>query len=60
MTLAGAVAKAKSLAKKNSREYFVVFEAGQYDAVDAFDLDTWYAGIPDHAIKFCTSNWPGC
>jgi hypothetical protein len=57
MTFANAVSKANRLAKKNEREYFVVREAG-YDVVNDEDLDTFYVGISENNIVYCTSESP--
>jgi hypothetical protein len=54
MTYSEAVAKARRLAKKNDREYFVVRECGQIDVCSAEDLDSSYCGIAEHNILFST------
>jgi len=53
-TLNAAVEKANRLAKKNDKEYFVVFEDGEFDVTDTYGLDTIYAGIHDENIRYST------
>ena len=41
----------KAAARRSKREiYFVVFEDGEYDAADEYDLETYYAGLSDQNI----------
>jgi hypothetical protein len=57
MTFDEAVTKAKQLAKKNEEVYFVVYESCDYHVANDFDLDTWFAGISDNNIRFCTADY---
>jgi hypothetical protein len=48
---------ANTLSIKNKKTYFVVFEpdhTGDYHVASEFDLDTWFAGISDNHIMYCT------
>lgn len=36
---------------------FVVVEAGEYHVATEFDLETWFAGISDQNILFCTADY---
>jgi hypothetical protein len=57
MTYSQAVARAKQLAKKNDRDYFVVEQIkGEIDVVDDRTLDSFYSGISERAILFCTGD----
>ena len=56
MTYEQARSKADRLAKKHGRDYFVVIEAGEYDATDDEGLKTWYMGISDDHILYCTAD----
>ena len=55
MTYSKAIARANMLAKKNNRDYFVVVECGEYGVADDFALDTFYAGISQDHILYCTA-----
>jgi hypothetical protein len=62
MTYLQAVNQACKLAKRNDREYFVVDDGSFYEndwlpefaVASTFDLDTFYLGLPEHRILFCT------
>ena len=48
---------------KESRGYgnqgaplFVVYESGEYHIATDYDLDTWFAGIRQSDIVFCTDD----
>lgn len=56
MTFPQFVAKADRLAKKNERDYFVVIEAGEYDVTDDEGLDTFYCGISQDHILYCSAD----
>ena len=56
MTYPQAVAKADRLAKKNDRDYFVVVECGEYQVASDFDLDTFFCGISQDSILYCTAD----
>lgn len=52
-----AVAKAKHLAAKNGREYFVVdsfeeYNGRRFQVADEYDLDGFFIGAP---VVFCTA-----
>lgn len=36
---------------------FVVFESGEYHVATDGDLDTWFAGIADRNILYCTADY---
>ncbi len=58
MTYTQAVTKARKLAKQNGCEYFVVEEfLGEIDVCNELTLDTYYYGIPETRIRFCTSDY---
>lgn len=53
------IATARRLAKKNKRDYYVIFEPdhlGRYHVCDDYDLDGFYMGISDHNILYSTWN----
>ena len=52
-TLETAIRIAKKQAAAQDTEFFVVYEAGEFDAVNAWDLDTWYQGISASEILHC-------
>jgi len=55
-------ATARRLSRKNDRTYYVVYEpdhTGKYHAADDTDLDTFYDGISDRNILYCTSDENG-
>jgi hypothetical protein len=56
MTYAQAVAAAKKQAKVKEEVRFVVYEAGEYHTASEFDLETWFAGIRDENILYCTGD----
>ena len=56
MTYIDAVRKADRAAKLTGRDYFVVVEAGEYDACDDLTLDTFYCGIGQDHILYCTGD----
>ena len=58
MTYSKAVKKAQKLAKERDCEYFVVEEIpGEIDVCDGMTLDSFYAGINERNILYCTSQW---
>jgi hypothetical protein len=56
MTYLQAVSKAERKAKVNDKPYFVVYESGEYEVASEFDLDTWFAGVQDNNILYCTAD----
>ena len=56
MTYKQAQDKALRLAKKRNEPYFVVYESSEYEVASEYDLDTWFAGISDRNILFCTGD----
>jgi hypothetical protein len=50
------MARANNLAKDGTMR-FVVFEAGEYHVATEFDLDTWFVGISDRNILYCTADY---
>lgn len=57
MSYAQAMARAEKLAKDSGTMRFVVVEAGEYHVATEFDLETWFAGISDQNILFCTADY---
>jgi hypothetical protein len=63
MTYLQAVNHADKLARKNDRDYFVVDDGGfyvdkwipEFEVASTFDLDTFYLGLPEHRILYCTA-----
>lgn len=58
-----AVKKAAELARKTGKPHYVVFSqadaeqfGGPYQVATEHDLDTFYAGISERNILYCTSN----
>ena len=56
MTYKQAQEKAHRLARKHDRDYFVVIEAGEYQVADDLDLDTFFCGISQNHILYCTGD----
>lgn len=56
MSYAQAVARAQKLAKDGAMR-FVVFESDEYHIANETDLDTWFAGIADRNILYCTGDY---
>jgi len=56
MTYGEAIEKAHKLAKMHDQDYFVVIEAHEYDVTDDFGLETFYAGISQDHILYCTAD----
>lgn len=56
MSYAQAVARAEKLAKDGAMR-FVVLESGEYQIANETDLDTWFAGIADRNILYCTADY---
>jgi len=58
MTLEQAKRAAIRKAKEQGEMYFVVWECPDrgYEIANEFDLDTWFAGINDRNILFCTAD----
>lgn len=52
----GCKIRANQLAKKTGKTYFVVIEGGIYDYCTMNDLDTFYQGIPEQNILYCTDD----
>jgi hypothetical protein len=57
MSYAQAMAKANRLAKCDGTMRFVVVECGEYHVATEFDLDTFFCGISDQNILFCTADY---
>lgn len=56
MSYAQAVTCADKLAKGGAMR-FVVFESGEYHIANETELDTWFAGIADRNILYCTADY---
>jgi len=56
VSYAQAVARAEKLAKDGAMR-FVVFESGEYHIATDVDLETWFAGIADRNILYCTADY---
>ena len=62
MTYLQCVNRADRLAKENGREYFVVDDGSfsdsgwlpEFAVASTYDLDGFYAGLPEHRILYCT------
>lgn len=54
MTKAQAIKKAKAMDKKHGREFYVIREEGDYHVADDYDLETFFLGVRDEDIVFCT------
>lgn len=51
-----AIKAARRLAGKTGEAQWVVWECGAYHVANEFDLDTWFAGISDRNILYCTAD----
>ena len=58
MTEIQAIAKADRRARETGKVWFVVYESADegYQLADETDLDTWFAGISDSGIRYCTAD----
>ena len=56
LTYRQAIDKARRKAKENARDYFVIQEDGEFHVTNDFDLDTFYLGISEDNILFCTGD----
>lgn len=54
MTYQQAVDNARRIAERTGQARFVVREAGEYHIATDTDLDTWFIGIHDRDILYCT------
>ena len=54
-----AIKIAKKIAKKaafRNEPLFVIYYVGKYQIATGFDLDTWFAGIHQNNIVYCTQD----
>jgi hypothetical protein len=53
-----AILKAETRARQTGKVFFVVYECAEegYQVADEYDLDTWFAGISDNGIRYCTAD----
>jgi hypothetical protein len=56
MSYIEAVKFAHKRATQTGEAYFVVRESGEYHISNEIDLDTFYAGLSDRDILYCTSD----
>ena len=56
LTFKQAIDQARRKAKQHARDYFVICEDEEFLAVDDLALDTFYLGISEHNILFCTGD----
>ena len=56
MTLAQAIQRANKAARTTGEVRFVVRESGEYHVASEFDLDTFFAGIRDDSILYCSAD----
>jgi len=57
VTKAEAMRRADKLAKRTGKIQFVVWELPEgFQVASEFDLDTWFAGIADRNIVYCTAD----
>lgn len=56
MTYGEAVSKADRLARKHERDYFVVVECGEYEVADDLTLETYFGGISQEHILYCSGD----
>jgi hypothetical protein len=52
-----AISWADRAARINGEIRFVVRESGEYHVASESDLDTWFAGISDNNILYCTADY---
>jgi hypothetical protein len=60
MTRIQAITKAQKLSTQNSRDYYVLdqyegFNDSRYQVADDFDLESFWCGISESRIIFCTA-----
>jgi hypothetical protein len=55
MTLAQAIQHAEKRARETDEVRYVVYESGEYHIATEEDLDTFFMGISDRNILYCTS-----
>jgi hypothetical protein len=56
MTREQAIQLARKRAKETDEIRFVVWDCGEYHVASDFDLDTWFVGISDRNILYCTAD----
>ena len=56
LTFKQAIDQARRKAKQHARDYFVVRESDEYHVTDDLGLDTFFIGISEHNILFCTGD----
>jgi hypothetical protein len=61
MTLQQAISKANRIAKRDDKVVYVVKSdtpevTGVYTTADDYDMDTFFAGISDSAIVYCSAD----
>jgi hypothetical protein len=55
-TLDKAIKHAERVAGDGYGIRYVVYESGEYSVCDDADLDTWFAGLSDNQIRYCTAD----
>jgi len=51
-----AIAAARRIARKTGETRFVITEAGHLFVASNYDLDTFWSGIRDNQILYCTAD----
>jgi|KBSMisStaDraftv2_1062788.scaffolds.fasta_scaffold06274_7 hypothetical protein len=55
-SLKKALDRAEHVAQRECEIRYVVYESGEYHVCDDVDLDTWFAGLRDEQIIYCTAD----
>jgi hypothetical protein len=55
-TLKEAADRAGKIASSGYGLRYVVYEAGEYHVADDVDLDTFFVGVRDQDIRYCTAD----
>jgi hypothetical protein len=55
-SLKSALRHAEEIASKGYGVRYVVFESGEYHIADEIDLDTFFMGLRDQQIVYCTAD----
>jgi hypothetical protein len=57
VTLSKAITWAEKSARLSGEVRFVVRESGEFHVASEMDLDTWFAGLRDDSILYCTADY---
>ncbi len=55
-SLKQALKRADVIASKDACVRYVVYESGEYHIADEIDLDTFFMGLSDEQIVYCTAD----